>query len=74
MEKVYVSFLCADSYSKVLGVYKNFSDALALCNKEALEYANELYPKDYKYEKLYYNDGEICVDTLVWKVVNMDVK
>ena len=73
MTEVYVAFLDADGFSKVLGVYKNFTDAMALCNKEALEYANSLYPKDYKYEKLIYSEGSICVDTFVWRVVNMKI-
>lgn len=73
MTEIHVVFLNADSHSNVLGVYKNFEDAMALCNKEALEYANELYPKDYKYEKLYYSKGSVNVDTFTWKVVSMEI-
>ena len=69
MEYVYVAFLNAEVYSKVLGVYKNQDDALKLCKKEAQLYADELFTKDYKYQKIYYDEMKINVDTFVWEVV-----
>lgn len=69
MEYVYVALLDTDSTAKVLGVYKNQDDAFNVCKKDAQLYADELYPKDYKYQKVYYQENKISVDTFVWAVM-----
>jgi len=72
VKTVYVAFLDAGgdcAYSGVCGVFKNKEDAVKLCKKRAEEYANKLFPKDYKYEII--GDNSFCVDTFTWKVIEM---
>ena len=54
-KSVYVAFLNTDGSSKVYGVFKKFEDAMKICKSEAEECANDLFPKDYEYEKISYD-------------------
>ena len=77
MEPVYVVFLNTGGdgpCSKVYGIFKNKEDAMNLCRKEAEEYAEDLYPKDYEYEKIYFGDSYFNVDTFTWEVLEMYVQ
>ena len=45
-----------------------------LCKKEAEEYADDLYPKDYEYERIHVEDNSFCVDTFSWEVLEMNIQ